>query len=84
VAANFAGKEAFIKAVGRVFKWKEIEILRKENGEPYIILSGQARKLLEERGLRKAFISLSHDGEYAIAFVILEGEIGRASCRERV
>lgn len=73
IAANFAGKEALIKAMGRLLGWKEIEVLRDGDGRPYILLSGRTKALLEERGLRRIHISLSHDGDYAIAFVVLEG-----------
>jgi len=72
VAAGFCAKEAFAKALGiglRVFSLREIELLREENGRPYLAFSGEARRLAEESGL--AFeVSISHDRQYAIAQVI--------------
>ncbi|MBQ5321355.1 MAG: holo-ACP synthase [Oscillospiraceae bacterium] len=69
-AANFAAKEAFSKALGsgvRGFSLSEISVLRDEMGKPYFSLSGKAAEKAE--GL-KFDVSLAHEKEYAIAFVI--------------
>lgn len=74
VAANFAGKEAFSKALGtgiRGFSLCEVSILRDSLGKPYIALSGQAKKLAEEKNLSFK-ISLSHEKNYAVAIVLGE------------
>ncbi len=74
-AANFAAKEAFGKALGtglwREFSPCEVEALRDENGAPYFVLTGRAAALMDARGLT-AHLSLTHEGEYAAAFVVLE------------
>lgn len=75
VAANFAGKEAFSKAIGtgvRGFSLCEVEILRDETGKPHIALSGAAKKIVDEAGISGLFISISHSEEYAVAQVIAE------------
>ena len=72
-AANFAAKEAFSKALGtgvRGFSLCEVEVLREDNGKPYIALSGRAEKLM---GKRKIEVSLSHTDSLALAFVVIEG-----------
>ena len=72
--ANFAAKEAFLKACGTGiggFALCEIQVLRKENGAPYYALTGQAADWREENRLT-AHLSLSHDGGLAQAFTILE------------
>ena len=72
--ANFAAKEAFLKACGTGiggFALWEIQVLRKESGAPYYALTGQAADLLEENRLT-AHLSLSHDGGLAQAFTVLE------------
>lgn len=72
--ANFAAKEAFLKACGTGiggFALCEIQVLRKESGAPYYALTGQAAAWLEENRLT-AHLSLSHDGGLAQAFTILE------------
>lgn len=72
VAANFAGKEAFLKAlkkgIGSV-PLSEIEILREPSGAPYIRLSGKAKAITEEKNIRQIEISLTHDGGMAAAIV---------------
>jgi len=47
IAANFAAKEAFSKALGtgvRGFLLAEVSVLRNELGAPYLALSGQDDK----------------------------------------
>ena len=79
-AAAFAAKEAFGKVLGtgvRGFSLREVELLHRETGAPFLALSGAAAELADQRGLRLS-VSISHDGEYAVAMVIGE-ETGRLS-----
>lgn len=74
---NFAGKEAVSKALGTGFlKFfpKDVEILREENGKPYINLYGNAKKIANELGITKFHISISDIKEIAIAYVVAEKE----------
>ena len=74
LAANFAAKEAFSKALGtgvRGFDFDEVQILRNELGAPYFEFSGRAKQIVESRNL-KCKVSLSHEKDKAIAFVVLE------------
>ncbi len=75
-AANFAVKEAFFKALGKGFKGNmrihDVEVLRDENGKPYINLHGKAKRSTERLGINSIHISISHDVEYSVAVVILE------------
>ncbi len=71
-AANFAGKEAFLKAMKKgigTLPLSQIEILREPSGAPYIRLSGSARALAEEKNVEQLEISLTHDGGIAAAIV---------------
>jgi holo-[acyl-carrier protein] synthase len=78
LAARFAAKEAVAKALGvgmRVMspygvKFHEVETLRDLLGKPVVVLSGRAAARAEELGLTEWAISLSHEREYAIAFVV--------------
>ena len=75
VAANFAGKEAFSKALGTGvsgFSLREVEILRDDDGKPFISLSGEAKKKADERNITGLFVSLSHSDNYAVAQVLAE------------
>jgi holo-[acyl-carrier protein] synthase len=76
LAARFAAKEAISKAfgtgIGKHLGWQDMEVGRKESGEPFVILHGGAIQLLKERGGRIIHLSLSHTGHYAAAMAILE------------
>jgi len=77
LAARFAAKEAISKAfgtgIGAQLGWQDMEIGRKESGEPFVILHEAGRKLLESRGGRVVLVSLSHTQVHATAMAILEG-----------
>ena len=76
-AARFAAKEAVSKAfgtgIGKEMGWLDIEVARKESGEPYLILHDGAARLAEARGVREMLLSLSHSDHYAVASVVLQG-----------
>jgi holo-[acyl-carrier protein] synthase len=75
-AARFAGKEAFLKAIGRGLSFSlevdKIEILPTENGKPEIHLKGEYESLAEEGAWKKIHVSLTHLASIASAVVIIE------------
>ena len=75
-AVRFAAKEAMMKALGTGWdgkvNWTDIEILNTESGKPMINLTGGALNQYRKLGIKEAHISLSHEREYAIAYVVLE------------
>lgn len=77
LAARFAAKEAISKAfgtgIGAELGWKDMEVRRKESGEPYVVLHGAGELLLKRRGGRVVHLSLSHTQAHATAVAILEG-----------
>ena len=77
LAARFAGKEAVAKAfgtgIGKAVGWRNIDIRKRESGEPFLIFSGPAESFAAERGVASALITLSHTENYAVACVVLEG-----------
>lgn len=76
LAARFAAKEAISKAfgtgIGAQLGWQDMEIRRKESGEPYPVLHGKGQILFESRAAVKLHVSLSHTQNYAAATAILE------------
>ena len=76
LAARFSAKEAISKAfgtgIGAQLGWQDLEIGRKESGEPFVILHDNGQKLLRQRGGRIVHISLSHTDQHASAVAILE------------
>jgi len=77
LAARFAAKEAFLKALGlglrQGISWQQIEVVRDELGKPSLRLTGRAAEIYREQGHARLLLSYSHDGDYAFATVILEG-----------
>ena len=77
IAAAFAAKEAAAKAFGtgiRGFSMKDIELLHDSLGKPYVVLSGKAKEQMEAIGADRIHVSITHTGNIAAAFIILEGK----------
>ncbi len=70
-AARFAAKEAIAKAlgtgIGPDLGWQDMEILRKDSGQPYVILSGNGKRFADRSGISSILISLTHTDHYAAA-----------------
>lgn len=77
LAARFAAKEAGMKAFGLGWRdglaWHDFEVVPDPLGRPDLVLGGRAAELAAERGVTGVHLSYSHDGDYAVATVILEG-----------
>ncbi|MFN2257331.1 MAG: holo-ACP synthase [Desulfuromonadaceae bacterium] len=76
LAARFAAKEAFLKALGTGLRegltWQDMEVCKDHYGAPSLKLSGRAEELFHARSLHTVFLSYSHEREYAVATVVLE------------
>ena len=75
LAARFAAKEAFGKALGTGLAnitLKDIMVINNVNGKPEIKLFNSAQNAFEKTGANKAHISLTHERDSAIAMVVLE------------
>jgi holo-[acyl-carrier protein] synthase len=78
LAARFAAKEAFIKAMGGSgsMGWHDMSVAPTNGNAPVMALSGEAAKLAFGRGVTGVHLSLSHDGGQAVAFVVAEAAPG--------
>ena len=82
LAARFAAKEAAIKALDAASKdadvepspvpLRDVEVCRDARGRPSLAFGGAACLLAERIGVDRAWLSLSHDGDGAVAVVCLE------------
>jgi len=76
LAARFAAKEAISKAfgtgIGAALGWQDMEIRRKESGEPYVVLHSKGEELFKARNAKRLLVSLSHTQNYAAVTAILE------------
>ncbi len=75
-AARFAAKEAFVKALGigirRGVHWRDVEVQRGALGKPVLKLTGRAAEMCRKEKIEGVFLTLTHDGEYSAAMVVLE------------
>jgi len=76
LSVRFAAKEAVIKASGSPIPIPliDIEVANDERGNPIIKPKGALKTFFQENALAKVHLSLSHEKEYGIAFVVLEGQ----------
>ncbi len=82
LSVRWAAKEAFLKALDmvnlgheRLIKQvnnREIEIVSDDQSRPTILLHGQVKSVAAQLKVSRISLSLSHDGNYAAAVVILE------------
>ncbi|BCU78754.1 holo-ACP synthase [Luteolibacter sp. LG18] len=76
-AARFAAKEAVAKAfgtgIGKDLGWLDMEIIRRESGEPAVVLTGTGKVYAESVGITEVKISLTHARDYAAANAVALG-----------
>ena len=75
-ALRFAAKEAFAKALGLGMRegiaWRDIEIFHHPGGRPGLKLHGAASEICRRRRIMGIHVSLSDEGDYGVASVMLE------------
>ena len=75
LAARFAAKEAFGKALGIGFEGlvlKDILVANSRSGRPEIQVFGTALTALEKSGANRIHLSLTHERDNAVAMVVME------------
>jgi len=76
LAARFAAKEAFFKAMGTGWRggmhWTDISVENDELGKPGITLNGKTLENFRGKNCTRIHLSISHTKEYATAAVIIE------------
>lgn len=71
IAGLYAAKESFLKCLGKginSYPLKDIEVIHDDNGAPLIILHNN---LNLDYNFKNISLSISHDGNYAIAIVLV-------------
>jgi len=80
LARAFAAKEAFVKALGTGFVgvgYREVGVLRVKDQRPQLVFGARLARRLAQLGIGPAHLSLSDEGGYILAFVVLERAAGR-------
>lgn len=74
-ARLYAAKEALLKALGTGMReglsWHDLQISWTEYGAPQVVLGSGAEHYLDLKNIR-THLSMSDDGEYAVAYAIIE------------
>ena len=76
-ALRFAAKEAMSKALGvglrqNGIRWREVEVVPTASGKPELRVTGRAAALCTALGVTGIFVSLTDEGDYGVAVVVLE------------
>lgn len=75
-AARFAAKEAIYKALSPFIKdeynYTDYEVVKDEKGKPVAKFNGNLAKIEALQNIKSQDLSLSHEGEYAIATYVCE------------
>lgn len=76
LATRFAAKEAVAKAfgtgIGRELSFRSVQIDNDADGRPRLRFIAAGERLVAQRGVRNALISLSDEKHYVVAMVVLE------------
>ena len=79
-AARFAAKEAIAKAlgtgIGAQLGWRDMEVCRRENGAPHVVLHGTGAETAKTLGVSEVLLSMSHSEHCAVANAICSGRGG--------
>ncbi len=74
-AANFSVKESVSKVFGTGilgFSLDEIEVLREENGKPYVNLYGRAKEIADRLKINKIHVSITDTDNLVMTMVVGE------------
>ena len=77
LAARFAAKEAFGKALGTGLaglSLRDMAVMNNPLGKPEMQLTGSAKAALQRIGGTRVFISLSHEKTAVLAMCVIEGD----------
>jgi holo-[acyl-carrier protein] synthase len=82
LAGRFAAKEACLKALGTGLApgnggraLQDIEIINQPSGRPELSLKGWAARIGKKKLITRKTVSISHSGDYAVAFVVMLGDL---------
>lgn len=73
---RFAAKEAFAKAIGlgmkKGIRWRDIEVFHFPGGRPGLRVHGRSSEICKQENITGFHLSLSDEGDYGVAMVVLE------------
>lgn len=76
LASRFAAKEAAVKALGTGFThgigFAQIGVANNAAGKPELYFLDKAMFLVQQKNIQQVHLSITHEKDYALAFVVLE------------
>lgn len=74
LAGYWAAKEALIKAIGNPtgLSFQDVSVIKDELGKPSLALTGETANRASQMGINAWHLSISHDGNMAVALVVAE------------
>ena len=74
LAARFAAKEALVKALGKSkgLSFQGVSVAKDQDGKPFFEFTGESEQTIKAHGISQLHLSLSHDGNMAVAYVVAE------------
>ena len=77
LAGRFAVKEAVFKALsphayGIPFELRMVESLDDKSGAPYVVLREDIKPALEAAGATEVHVSITNEGDYVVAFALVQ------------
>ena len=73
-AAIWAAKEAVYRSLGTTWRrgmiWTDVEIVCDNPVEPYVVVSGPTKDLLDQRGVRSILLTMAHTRTFGTATAI--------------
>lgn len=86
-AARFAAREAVLKALGTGFSrgigLADVSVQNNEAGKPEVVLTGRAKEIAAEQGVREVALSLSYTHDVAVANAVAMTDDVRPKQEER-
>lgn len=77
-ASRWAAKEAVLKALGTGWRpgiaWHDLEIRPEPGGRPTVAFRGGARDVVEQAGISRVLVSISHCRTHAVAYAVAFGK----------
>lgn len=76
LASRWAAKEALVKALSDYpVNFREVCISKHSSGRPILGYEGSTLESIHKKGVQTSWLSISHEDEYAVATVILLGNL---------
>ena len=77
---RWAAKEAVLKALGTGWRggiaWRDVEVRNEPGGQPVVAVQGGVKEVVEQLGITKLLVSISHCRTHATAYAIALGAKG--------